>query len=341
MKRKSLRYNDPRYVISSENKTEKLEAAGAAVWLSLTEVTEVSHPQILHFNGNDLTICDKGRKRFSILPSSDHYCITATLRKDGSVVLWYIDIIAAQDVDNSGIPYFDDLYLDLIVTPDGFVWVDDWDELDAAYQNGEITQELYDLAITACEKLHAELTASISRLEDMTQQYYRYLSDMHFQWKSYTPADAALVDAWLDAEAIRETGIDEGWQTFYDFWMTEHPAEDSRDYCYLVLEKECAFAVIYTSLTNGVLTVSELIVAPEKRGHGLGSALLTELIENADLLLGTVPTAVHAVIFPDNIASQKAFARAGFVLASKHPDGDAWYYEKILSSCDHTDDQPV
>ncbi len=330
MKRKSLCYRDPRYVIASETKIKKYEGADAAVWLSLTEITAVSRPQIFHFNGKDLIICDKCRKRFSILPLSESYCITVTLNENDDVELWYIDMIAAQGVDESGIPYYDDLYLDIIATPDGTVWIDDRDELDTAYARGEITAELYALANSTSEKVQRELTDDIPRLLEMTQAYYRALVDMQYQWNRYTPADAPLVDAWLDEDAIRETGIDDGWQSFYDYWMQESYKATAEDFCYLIAKEQSPLAVIYASVTERTLTVSEMIVAPHLRGLGHGSAILSELLAHSTLLLGTTLSTANAVIFPDNIASQKTFARAGFVLVSKHPDGDAWYYEKTI-----------
>lgn len=44
---------------------------------------------------------------------------------------------------------------------------------------------------------------------------------MNFCWKPYCPNDAGLVDSWLDASAIHATGLEDGWQSFYDYWMTE------------------------------------------------------------------------------------------------------------------------
>lgn len=42
-----------------------------------------------------------------------------------------------------GAPYFDDLYLDLVVYPDGTVIVDDMDELEEALLEKGITQEQF------------------------------------------------------------------------------------------------------------------------------------------------------------------------------------------------------
>ena len=40
-------------------------------------------------------------------------------------------MIAKQGIDYDGVPYFDDLYLDLVVYPDGTIVVDDMDELES------------------------------------------------------------------------------------------------------------------------------------------------------------------------------------------------------------------
>lgn len=50
--------------------------------------------------------------------------------EENEILLWYIDMIAGQGIDIDDIPYFDDLYLDLIVYPDGSIIEDDRDELE-------------------------------------------------------------------------------------------------------------------------------------------------------------------------------------------------------------------
>jgi len=53
---------------------------------------------------------------------------------------------------------------------------------------------------------------------------------------------------------------------------------------------------------------------------------LTELLENAQTILGMAISEALAVIFPDNPASQSIFRYAGFRYAATHPDGDALYF---------------
>ena len=65
----------------------------------------------------------------------------------------------------------------------------------------------------------------------------------------------------------------------------------------------------------------EVLVAPEKRGQGKGSALIKELLDHEEIL-GFIIQESEAVIYPGNTASQKAFENAGFTHHHNHTDGD-------------------
>ena len=43
----------------------------------------------------------------------------------------------------------------------------------------------------------------------------------YFEWKDYTKEDTALVASWLNADAVRMTGMDEGFDSFFRYWETE------------------------------------------------------------------------------------------------------------------------
>ena len=74
-----------------------------------------------------------------------------------------------------GIPYFDDLYLDLIVVPGGKLIEKDIDEIEAALAEGEITKQQYDKAWTTFEKLKREIEAGDLALLHATEQHFLQL----------------------------------------------------------------------------------------------------------------------------------------------------------------------
>ncbi len=157
---------------------------------------------------------------------------------------------------------------------------------------------------------------------------------MRFGWKPYCPGDAGLVDSWLDASAIHATGLEDGWQSFYDYWMTESAAGEGKDRCFLISYQADPIAVMYIAAMGREITVSEFIVRPSMRGKGYGTAVIAELLTHAGQLLHTSAGLAKAVIFPGNLASIRAFEKAGFVCASENHDdcGDSLNYEYMLCS---------
>lgn len=75
------------------------------------------------------------------------------LNQNDEILLWYIDMIADKGIDKDGVPYFDDLYLDLVVYPDRTIIEDDMDELEEALLVKDISKEQYSLAINTSVKL--------------------------------------------------------------------------------------------------------------------------------------------------------------------------------------------
>lgn len=147
---------------------------------------------------------------------------------------------------------------------------------------------------------------------------------MDFVWQDYNPQAMGYVENWLDAIAVKTTGLDEGFRAFYEYWIHEDGFDVGDNFwCKVVCEKGDPFAVIAFCRHEGKVIIMEIVMKPEKRGQGRGSKLLKELL-NGEEITGFVIQKSEAVIFPDNIASQRAFHNAGF--QCHHTDGDALYY---------------
>ena len=170
MKRSRLSYDEWKCIISKDLHGKRVNSELLNGYIGLIDIKEVSEAQIWKFNGEDIVVCDKGRKWLSILPQDDWYCITAMMDEDGNILLWYIDMIAKQGIDEDGVPYFDDLYLDLVVYPDGTIVVDDMDELEDALSKKDITQEQYDLAIETSNRLQRGMLSDISLFMEYTRK---------------------------------------------------------------------------------------------------------------------------------------------------------------------------
>ena len=145
-------------------------------------------------------------------------------------------------------------------------------------------------------------------------------------WRDYTKEDAALVDSWLDADAVRLTGLDEGFDEFCRYWENESdPARGEYFRCKIVSEDNRPFAAIAFGYYNGTVTIMEIVVDPALRGQDRGTTVLREMIKNAADWIKQPISVFEAVVFENNPMSQIAFYKAGFVRNEK--DGDRWHKE--------------
>lgn len=79
--------------------------------------------------------------------------------------IWYVDITDGIEYDEEGIIVYIDKYLDVIFTPEGDVKIDDRDELDAAYQAGELSDVQYQAALEECDLILRDLCADIAKTD--------------------------------------------------------------------------------------------------------------------------------------------------------------------------------
>ena len=129
-----------------------------------------------------IQVTGEGMTWLEMIPDDSHRVITAMYFPDGahdperkqypSAVnekyqpsVWYIDITEGKEYDEDGVAVFVDKYLDVIITPEGDVKVDDRDELDAAYASGDLTGEQYDAALAEGEAILRTYGSNIRELD--------------------------------------------------------------------------------------------------------------------------------------------------------------------------------
>ncbi len=149
---------------------------------------------------------------------------------------------------------------------------------------------------------------------------------MNFVWRDYNPKTMEYIENWLDESTVKSTGLDESFRDFYEYWANEDGFVVGENFwCKVVCENDKPFAVIAFCQHEHKILIMEIVVAPEKRGQGIGTRLLKELFASEEII-GFAIHKSEAVIFPSNIASRKAFENAGFQYHHTHEDGDAMYY---------------
>jgi predicted RNA-binding protein associated with RNAse of E/G family len=144
-------------------------------FLSIICIDKVREPLVLSVSNNRLCLIDDGYIWTQHFPIESKYALTTMFNKEQEVVQWYFDICNGNKINDIGIPYYDDLYLDVVVLPSGEIIMPDEDELNDAFKNNEISIEEYNLAYYEAEKLINSIKSGKTNLLKNTKAYLNHM----------------------------------------------------------------------------------------------------------------------------------------------------------------------
>lgn len=153
MKRRSFDRSDWTRVTASRFHVTYLETPEYTGYITLFAMDEVATPFYAQTAGEPTVLADSGFSWLQHFPRGARHTVTTMFDAMGKVVQWYIDICGGHGVDERGVPWFDDLYLDIVVTPAGQVALLDADELDQALRDGRISRRDHEAAWTEARLL--------------------------------------------------------------------------------------------------------------------------------------------------------------------------------------------
>jgi len=122
-------------------------------YVSVIEVKKAARKITVDYEDTAVCLLDDGFSQVTFLPDGDHWCASAVYDRSGALVEWYFDITTGSRINADGCPYYDDLYLDVAVAPDGRAVLLDEDELAQALQSGEITKDDFARAYAVSERI--------------------------------------------------------------------------------------------------------------------------------------------------------------------------------------------
>lgn len=112
---------------------------------SLIHIDRVKEKQVWEFLEGKPVVADDNFKWLVVAPKYENYVITMYMDQNMKTILWYIDMIDGQGIDEDGVYFYNDMFLDLIVLSSGEIIEDDRDEFERALIMGVISQEQYEL----------------------------------------------------------------------------------------------------------------------------------------------------------------------------------------------------
>lgn len=142
--------------------------------VALFQIDAVRAPQYKMHNEKEFIVADAGYAWLQYFPDDEPFGVTVMFDDHGQIVQWYIDIVEAIGYED-GIPYMDDLLLDILIFPDGDVVRKDEDEFVAAAESGELTPERVAQGWRDFEETLERIARNDFVYFDLAQKHYNQL----------------------------------------------------------------------------------------------------------------------------------------------------------------------
>lgn len=126
--------------------------------IALLSIEQVSAPLFADVLGQRICIVDNGYEWLQQIPNHGLHAITTMFDRSGHIVQWYIDICLRTGVDERNVPWFDDLFLDVVLLPSGDLKIKDASELEEARIAGKISITEYEQAWGEANRILTAIT---------------------------------------------------------------------------------------------------------------------------------------------------------------------------------------
>lgn len=127
-------------------------------YLCIKKINKINPPFVLHEFDKDIVHIDNGYYIVEYTSKNKLYNARVYIDNNKNIIDYYFDISSENGLEDK-IPYYDDLYLDILYYPNqnDLIEYDDMNELEEALKNKKITQEQFDNAISTAEQLVTEI----------------------------------------------------------------------------------------------------------------------------------------------------------------------------------------
>ena len=132
------------------------------------------HIKKKHLLDTGVCIQDDNYKWLQFYQYNKRVCLTTIYDNNNNIVEWYFDIAKKIGKEN-GIPYQDDMYLDVVLKPNGEVVLLDEDEFEEAFERKEFTKEEYDEAYKTAYELMNRLKNKQNEMKKFTDYYFNIM----------------------------------------------------------------------------------------------------------------------------------------------------------------------
>ena len=162
-------------IVQREYRCVPLQSEEAEGLISILVLKEVNSTLYVADEEKQVLIADNDYAWLQIALRDQFFWITAMFDTAGTLLQVYFDISNGTVFDEPENPCFEDLYLDIVLTGDGRLYILDKEELEEAFQEGVISEEKYHRAISECEALYEYLTVHKEKVMNFCKEWYEKL----------------------------------------------------------------------------------------------------------------------------------------------------------------------
>lgn len=131
-------------------------------------VEKVHEKLVCNLDKRQFCLVDDGYVWIQRLPIENNWSVTTMFDENNNIIQWYFDITKQNSIDMHKQPFYDDLYLDVVVFPSGEIVLFDEDELKEALEKGDITQMDFELAYNEVNQIINGVAKDVTCLSNMS-----------------------------------------------------------------------------------------------------------------------------------------------------------------------------
>jgi len=178
MKLRDMRRSDWTRITKREYVSRPCSVGNAEGRESLILIRDITAPLTVSSAGDAVKIVEKDYSWLQIARKDGRHWLTAMFDEQDTLLQMYFDVTDGNIFDNPDNPAFRDMYLDVVLRPDGRIVILDRDELDEALETGAVTPEEHAAALRDCDALVSYLRKNTDSFIGYCRRTQRELKEM-------------------------------------------------------------------------------------------------------------------------------------------------------------------
>lgn len=162
MKIKYLNKKKWRRLLRSKYDEKIISYQGSDILVGIIYMYKVRDPLVVSVVGEDTLVAANNYKWLQLMPASTNYSITVMYDEKWQEIQYYFDINKSHTLE-LGNARREDLYLDVLVLPDGRFELVDEDDIKRAFKKGRITAKERDFAYKVANDLMDDIANDFSK----------------------------------------------------------------------------------------------------------------------------------------------------------------------------------